>query len=242
MGDVERRRRPEPGPRLDLTVTGAEPDAIVERGGDMDNPGDSVGGRTVVGIAADEERRSLAQVGAHEHVVTREPAGIGRGAGELGDHRDPGSDGEHPDRRRAVRRADVELLAERLDQTRRDRQRVVDRRLRTVDFGQDDVADPCRREQRAGAQGRAVGDPIERIDHDVVGVGRRRRPPVGEVERTVVDHCEGDPVAVLPTRNGQHPRIAEVQHAVVALGRIEWELGTEQRSGAESAARPTRRR
>ena len=135
--------------------------------------------------------------------------------------------------------ADVELLAERLDQARRDGHRVVDRRLRTVDLGEHDVADPGRREQAR----RPAASSRRRCDRAHRSRSRRRRssgarPPVGEVERAVVDHGEGDPVAVLPSGNGQHPRIAEVQHAVVALGRIERELGAEQRRERRSRGVP----
>ena len=81
---------PNAGPRLDLDVSGAKPDAVVERCRDMDHAGDHVGRRTLARIAADEQWCPFGEIGAHEHVVAREAAGVRRRPGQLGGHRDPG--------------------------------------------------------------------------------------------------------------------------------------------------------
>ena len=111
----------------------------------------------------------------------------------------------------------------------RQRDRVGVGRCDPVGLGEHDEPDPVRCEQAAGPQGRSVGDQLQGADHRFVALGLGHDEPVGEVERSGVDDGVGDARGELAAGHGQHPGVADVEHAVVADRGVDGQERVEER-------------
>ena len=116
-------------------------------------------------------------------------------------------------------RAEVELVLQRLGEPRRHGERVGRGRVDVVGAGDDEVADAEGCDQLAEPQRVAVRQRPERLRQRLVEGALGGDVPVADVERATIDHCIGDAVFQLAPGHGQHARIADVEHAVTALGR-----------------------
>ena len=123
------------------------------------------------GVGTDHRRHRIGEVGADQRIGPGQLGGLRRGSRKLGADRDPRLVDEHLDRRRARHRPDVELVLERRDQPFGNGNRIVGRRLHAVGLGDDDVADPVRGEQPAGAECGTVGDQLQGVADGIVGGG-----------------------------------------------------------------------
>ena len=235
-------RDAEPDATGDGLTIGAELPRLVERHAEVeDSRRHGVGGAAGL-VDADHRRHGPGRVDGDELVGGADSGRLGQLTVEAGGRRDRGPVLEDGQAGRAVTRRDVELRAQRVEQTGRHRQRVGRGRVGSVDERHDDEADAERSQEPAPAQRGRRADLFDRRGERLVGLLIRGRPAIAEVEVAVVDHRHRDAVAQVVDRHREQPRIAQVEDPVVAdrgIGR-QLCLGRVDEGGARGRTRRRR--